>query len=215
MLSNRRIVTAVLVVSILATVIAFITIKRSFSLDSKITTECINEYGVTTTYEKGQPLPLEFSNCVRSRVQNFLEHDYPESKDLAKSFLTLLTAVLVASITFSEKIINFSNASWLAKGLMIICWLTLLGAIVACGIGLALMAQAAGCAAYRPFQNDYRVLEHRAVVLFVTAGVMFGVGLATMLAAGVFSLVNRGPQQCTPTEHLQEPTEPEGGFSLE
>src|SRR6059058_128106 len=39
--------------------------------------------------------------CVDRRAKLFLEHDYTETKDLAKAFLTLLTAVLVASITFS------------------------------------------------------------------------------------------------------------------
>jgi hypothetical protein len=40
-----------------------------------------------------------------SPQQKFLVFLYPEIKDLAKHFLTLISGVLVFSVTFSEKII--------------------------------------------------------------------------------------------------------------
>jgi hypothetical protein len=43
--------------------------------------------------------------------QDFLKYDYAETKDLSKSFLTLVAAILVFSLTFSEKIVDFST-SW-------------------------------------------------------------------------------------------------------
>jgi hypothetical protein len=41
---------------------------------------------------------------------NFLKYDYPFTVDMAKSFLTLISAVLVFSITFSDKIVDFPKA---------------------------------------------------------------------------------------------------------
>jgi len=43
------------------------------------------------------------SACVDAAVKRFHDIDYTESKDLAKSFLTLLVGVFVASVTFTEK----------------------------------------------------------------------------------------------------------------
>jgi hypothetical protein len=39
--------------------------------------------------------------------ETFLKYDYAETKDLAKDFLTLVSAILVFSLTFAEKIVNF------------------------------------------------------------------------------------------------------------
>jgi hypothetical protein len=164
--------------------------RQAFSEVPAITTECRSEYGRIVTHSIGEPISEPFATCVHRRVDLFLKYDYPESKDLAKSFFTLLTALLVASITFSEKIIDFTQASLVSKGLMVACWLSLLGAIAVCGVALAFMAQAAGWAAYQPFQN-YSIFKDRAVALFVTAGLAFGVGLATLITAGIISLVRR------------------------
>ena len=40
-------------------------------------------------------------------IKDFLTYDYAEAKDLAKAFLTLISVILVFSITFSDKVINF------------------------------------------------------------------------------------------------------------
>ena len=56
---------------------------------------------------KGQLLP-EF-------VDNFLKYDYGETKDLCKSFLTLVSALLVFSVTFSEKIVAFPAPNLLRR----------------------------------------------------------------------------------------------------
>src|SRR5687767_2944902 len=51
-------------------------------------------------------------------AQLFLKYDYPETKDLCKQFLTLVVAVLVFSLTFSEKIADFPRASNTTKALL-------------------------------------------------------------------------------------------------
>jgi hypothetical protein len=185
-----RVVVVTLVIATTLTVVLAAQFRHAFTWSPGITTKCTNEYGQIIGHAMDKPVTKPFDECVRKRVANFLEHDYPESKDLAKSFLTLLTAVLVASITFSEKIVDFARASWVSKSLIITCWLSVLGAITACGVGLAFMAQAAGWATYQPFLDD-RSIEDRAVGLFITAGLAFGVGLATLITAGIISLVGR------------------------
>jgi hypothetical protein len=46
-----------------------------------------------------------------SPQEKFLKFLYPEIKDLAKHFLTLLSGILVFSVTFSEKIVPVSEAT--------------------------------------------------------------------------------------------------------
>ena len=65
-----------------------------------------------------------YQACIEKQAKLYLERDYAESKDLAKTFLTLLSATLVASITFSEKIVDVSKAGLLPFGTMIVCWPT-------------------------------------------------------------------------------------------
>jgi hypothetical protein len=65
---------------------------------------------------------------------------YDEGKDLSKAFLTLVVAVFVASITFSEKIIDFKTAGNWTKVAMIACWGSLLLSIVSCGTGIVYLA---------------------------------------------------------------------------
>ena len=42
-----------------------------------------------------------------SSIKDLITYDYGEAKDLAKAFLTLVSAILVGTIIFSEKIVNF------------------------------------------------------------------------------------------------------------
>jgi hypothetical protein len=131
-----------------------------------------------------------FHACVEKQADIFLGKDYAESKDLAKTFLTLISASLVASITFSEKIVDVGKATLVPLSTMIVCWVLLLAALVACGTGLALMTTAAGLAAYEP-SLDYRQIENRAIRLFLGSGVAYAFALIALIVAGVTSLVEK------------------------
>jgi hypothetical protein len=128
--------------------------------------------------------------CIDAKAKTFLDRDYAEAKDASKAFLTLLTAVFVASITFSEKIVDIPRSSAWSRGLMIACWVLLLLAIAACGTGLALMMVAAGQAAYEP-QYSYWSLENAAVYLYISSGLAFGLALVALLGGGILSLAER------------------------
>lgn len=129
-----------------------------------------------------------FQACALRRAKLFYERDYAEAKDLAKAFLTLLGAMLVTSITFSEKIVNVQSGNRVPLCAMVICWLCLLSAIAFTGGGLAWMANAAGFATYMP-EVDIRRVENFAIQLFIFGGFAFGLSLAAMILAGVVSLM--------------------------
>jgi hypothetical protein len=78
----------------------------------------------------------------------FLKYDYSETIDLAKSFLTLISAVLVLSLTFSEKIVSRDISNVPARKLLFRAWGFLFSSVVFCGIGLCLLFFAAIKAAH-------------------------------------------------------------------
>lgn len=161
-----------------------------------LSTKCVDRLGYLREYVPDtEPLP-EYAACVEQRAQLFMKVDYENSKDLAKSFLTLLSALLVGSITFSEKIVAVHSASRTARSLMFGCWASFLGAILSCGVGLALMSMALGWSAYQPYR-DYRSFELLGVRMFMLAGLSFGAGLVCLLMAGVMSLSERQDTSAT------------------
>ena len=122
----------------------------------------------------------------------FLQYDYPETKDLCKHFLTVVTAVLVFSLAFSEKIVHFPTASRMAKRLLLSSWCSMISAIILCGIGLCYISVAAGDAVYGGVQYfDLAVVAWRWIVV---AGVCFVVGLAALMGAGIVSIHGRKDQ---------------------
>jgi hypothetical protein len=129
-------------------------------------------------------------DCYEQRAKLFLEKDYAETKDLAKTFLTLLSALLVMSITFSEKIVDIHNSRRAPLACMVICWFLMLLAIIFVGAGLATMAVAAGEASYTP-QVDYFALEWHAVKLFIGGCLAFGAALLLLIVAGLVSLLDK------------------------
>lgn len=113
----------------------------------------------------------------------FLKYDYPETKDMCKQFLALITSVLVISLTFSEKIVSFSNATKITKWLIIGSWTSFLVAIIFCGLGLLFVTMAAGEAAYSVIKNWRRV--NIAFKMIVVAGGLFVLGLMLLISMAV------------------------------
>jgi hypothetical protein len=119
----------------------------------------------------------------------FMQFYYPETKDLCKTFLTLVTAVLVFSLTFSDRIVDFARATKLARRLLLSSWFSMLGAILVCGVGLAYVSAAAAQAATGEF--GYFQAAMFGWKCIVIAGVSFGVGLCALIAAGTVSISGR------------------------
>lgn len=116
----------------------------------------------------------------------FLKYNYAETKDFCKQFLTLVVAVLVFSLTFSEKVVGFSGASTSARLSLALAWVSMLFAIVSCGVGLTYMALAGGDAVYA--RRNYKGLARRAYKLIVIAGGAFVVGLVLLIVAAIIAV---------------------------
>jgi hypothetical protein len=129
----------------------------------------------------------EFENNFNEK---FISTEYAEIKDLGKSFLSILIAVFVASITFSEKIVNFNSASSWAKSILVLCWIFLLLGIVLAGTGMVYIASCFNQAIHMPCPENIE-LYSVAFVCFVLAGLCFGLGLTSMLCAGIISMINQ------------------------
>lgn len=78
----------------------------------------------------------------------FLKYDYPETRELLKSFLTLVSATLVLSVAFSEKIAKTHEADDWVRKLMFSAWALFFISIVLGGMAIVFIAGSAGCAIY-------------------------------------------------------------------
>lgn len=138
--------------------------------------------------------PIEMS--VDFEAGMFLKHYYPETKDLAKHFLTLISGSIVFSITFAEKIVNFSQAPELAKYVLLSAWAFLIIALGACGLGLYLSfvaaEQAAGSLIY-DYGRPFKAFARLSYLWLDVAGVFFGIGLAAMVAAAAIQALASTP----------------------
>jgi hypothetical protein len=136
-------------------------------------------------------------------TKQFLTYDYGETKDLAEHFLTLIVAVLVFSLTFSEKIIQFPKANRHVRIATLTSWSLFLLAIVASGIALVLISQAAAAELYgaAPFTlKNAEELEYRSINALLVGGVSFVVGLALLIVAALLSTFNKEPRTAAQSE---------------
>ena len=124
-----------------------------------------------------------------SPARVFLEFKYPEIKELLKHFLTLISASLVFSVTFSEKIIDFSDAGIVQQAVVIASWFFLVLALGACGIGIYTLYLAAERAIHDVVydqHNKWGGLARYSYYLQDAAGILFGMGLALLVVGALF-----------------------------
>ena len=112
----------------------------------------------------------------------FLKHDYTEAKDLCKQFLTLNVGVIVFSLTFADKVIEFSKTSEVTRVVLLSSWSCLLGSLVGCGIALAYISLAAGQVVYGE-RKDFQSISVRTIVGVVISGALFVLGLIALAFA--------------------------------
>jgi hypothetical protein len=110
---------------------------------------------------------------------NFVKYDFAITQDLCKQFITVVTGVLVFSLTFSEKIVNFASAKKPMRILLAIAWASMLFAIIACGLGLTYICIAGGQAVYGG--GDYPSVAWTSYKWITAAGVSFIVGLTSLI----------------------------------
>lgn len=107
-------------------------------------------------------------------AEKFLTYDYAETKDLLKTFITLISGTIVLSLTFG------GNAIGRAAPILLI------GALVLAGMGMAFIAAAAGKAVYGEIpllKASYWRLALIAWAFVVAAGLCFVAGLSALALA--------------------------------
>jgi hypothetical protein len=114
---------------------------------------------------------------------NFLKYAFTETKDLAEHFLTVVTAVLVFSLTFSEKIATFSAASTWVRVSITVSWSSMLLAIISCGIAICYVALSGGAASANASPESYWLIMNKGIFWLGSGGILFVVGLLALLAS--------------------------------
>jgi len=115
----------------------------------------------------------------------FLKYNYPETKELCLHFLTLVTAVLVFSLNFAEKVFDFKNSSKKKRLVVILGWWFFLLSIILCGVGLVYNSLAGGDAVYN--QDKYHDLAQTAYKYIIIAGTSFIAGLAFIMISAIIA----------------------------
>lgn len=118
----------------------------------------------------------------------FVKFKYPEIKDLLKHFLTLISASLVFSITFSEKIVNFTEATFTQKATLFSSWGVLIIALGACGLGIYTNYLAAERALERisgTLTSSFEKLAASSYLFQDIAGGLFGLGMVLLVVSAI------------------------------
>lgn len=123
----------------------------------------------------------------------FVKFKYIEIRDLLKHFLTLISASLVFSITFSEKIVDFHNAPFKQKMMLYVSWGTFILSLGLCGYGLYTNYLAAEIAikniagltdiSFKNMANVSKLLQDLSAMLF-------GLGMTLLVSTSIFKMKN-------------------------
>jgi len=136
----------------------------------------------------------EKSNKELSVPEMFIKFYYPETKDLSKSFLSLVSGILAFSVTFSSTIIGFQDASVQQLVFLITSWFFLLIAIVAAGGGVYsnfVSANRANRAIMEDLEDEieFKFLTKLPYAALNIAGISFVIGLVMLALAGLLKFI--------------------------
>ncbi len=113
----------------------------------------------------------------------FVKYDFPVTEDLCKQFITVVAGLLVFSLTFSEKIVNFATAQKYVRVLLGLSWAALLFAIISGGLGLTYICIAGGQAVYQ--DTGFKSTASTAYRWIVVAGCSFIFGLTALIVVAL------------------------------
>jgi len=119
----------------------------------------------------------------------FMRNNFAEAKDLLKTFVTVVSTVLIFSVTFGEKIIDLRNGARLARWSLFAAWVMFILAIITSGVALASMVIANGAnSAGSALVDQAGFYENAAFYLAIIADVAFVGGLVAMVYAALLSM---------------------------
>ncbi len=121
----------------------------------------------------------------------FVKFKYVEIRDLLKHFLTLISASLVFSVTFSEKIVDFQNAPFKQKLVLYASWGALVLSLGLCGYGLYTNYLAAEIAIERISELTEKPFENTAKISYFIqdlSAILYGLGLTLLVSTSLFKM---------------------------
>jgi len=131
---------------------------------------------------------MDPSSLADNTYELFIEFKYPEIRDLLKQFLTLISATLVFSVTFSERIIDYRRSNSIQRYMVFSSWFMLVAALGGCGFGLYLnylAAEAAFLAMSGGAAERFHELESLSYISQDLGGILFGGGLLVLVLAAI------------------------------
>lgn len=131
---------------------------------------------------------MDISSLTASPLDAYIQFKYPEIKDLLKHFLTLISATLVFSVTFSEKVIDFNKSARNQKLTVFLAWILFAVALAGCGAGIYLnylTAEAAIAAKTSGNISTFRTLEALSYLAQDLAGLLYIIGLFVLVTSAV------------------------------
>jgi hypothetical protein len=124
-------------------------------------------------------------------AQLYMTYPFAVTKELCQEFLTLASGILIFSITFSEKIVDFKSAGRKTRFLMFSIWTLFILSIISCGLALCVLSLAGGHAVYGI--NDYEDLNYTTDKFIIAAGAFFIISLILIVIVGMVESIRKVP----------------------
>ncbi|MBN8212936.1 MAG: hypothetical protein J0M09_08445 [Xanthomonadales bacterium] len=131
---------------------------------------------------------MDISALASSPLDAYIQFKYPEIKDLLKHFLSLISATLVFSVTFSEKVIDFHKSATNQKFIVFLAWILFSIALAACGLGIYLnylTAEAAISAKISGDMADFLTFERLSYMAQDAAALLYVLGLFVLVSSAI------------------------------
>ncbi|MEI7994691.1 MAG: hypothetical protein WCH01_07290 [Methylococcaceae bacterium] len=134
----------------------------------------------------------------KEKAVAFLEFQYTEIKDLSKQFLTVVAAVLALSVTFAEKIVDFTDASLTSRLLLMGAWGLCLFSFVLGGVAIYFIYNIGALAKDTVLNHNvpgykvppyWRLTKKYVYLCLNVAGILFVIALFLLVTSGIIRVL--------------------------
>lgn len=127
-------------------------------------------------------------------VEEFLNYQYKEIKDLCAQFIALLSGILLFSVNFSDKLVKAESAPVYYKHILVSSWSCFIVSIIGCCLAMAIAWTAARRMLWGEpndaTKSNALSLSRRAANVIVVAGFIFVFGLILTIIAGFMTMLS-------------------------
>jgi hypothetical protein len=132
-------------------------------------------------------------------AKTFNEFQYPAMVDLIKQIITLAVGILVLSIAFADRVVDFRNSTQTKRWIVVLTWLNLTAAIISGCFALEFMYVGG---AYFRLQKDYEPKLISAANYFELSVWLFMIGLVSIVGTGIHSVLSPTNASSGPPPHI-------------